>query len=223
MSHQRTADGSFTYVSPHFEETFHSRHGAKTESEHVFIQAGLKPTIEKFAGAPLAVFEMGFGSGLNALLTAMFAEEKKVHIHYQTLETHPIPIEDVAGFRIGDLFEDLEAEKILYALHRAEWEKRNQLLPFFQLLKMQADFTNWNPKGQAFHLVYYDAFAPRCQPELWEAPIAEKLYEMIMPGGLLVTYCAQGQFKRNLAAAGFEVQPLPGPPGKREMTRALRK
>lgn len=220
MSHLRTADGSFTYISPIFKETYHSQHGAVSESQHVFIEAGLDAVKNEISDRPLHIFEMGMGSGLNALLTLREAEKESDSIHYHTLEAYPISPTEIDGFQISTLFDSKDAEEQLRDIHLAEWDDWIPISPHFTLRKEQADFTSWNPPKDQFHLIYYDAFAPRAQSELWSTDITTKLFQMLRPGGVLVTYCAQGQFKRNLKAAGFTVEPLPGPKGKREMTRA---
>ena len=220
MPHLRTADGSFTYISPHFEETYHSRHGALAESRHVFIEAGLRAALSENPSRPLAIFEMGFGSGLNALLSQLEAEKEKKIIHYHSIEAFPLPKEELEGFKIEELFPSPKVDEQFKRLHATDWGVSQTISPYFHLLKEKADFTKWTPPEEAYQLIFYDAFAPRAQAELWSLEITQKLYDMLESGGLLVTYCAQGQFKRNLKAAGFIVEALPGPKGKREMTRA---
>jgi len=220
MSHLRTADGSFTYISPIFKETYHSKHGALSESQHVFIEAGLATARIEIDQRPLRIFEMGLGSGLNALLTLGESQKQGLAIQYLALEAYPIPSSELEGFEIKTLFDSDRAKEQFLKIHQADWNGWSRVSSDFKLRKIQADFTTWSPPSEPFHLIYYDAFAPRAQAELWSSTITHKLFQMLYPGGVLVTYCAQGQFKRNLKAAGFDVEPLPGPKGKREMTRA---
>jgi tRNA U34 5-methylaminomethyl-2-thiouridine-forming methyltransferase MnmC len=220
MHHLETADGSFTYRSPIFKETFHSRYGALSESQHVFINAGLRAIAKETVVRPIQIFEMGLGSGLNALLTAQYASEFATPIFFHSVEAYPIPIEDIDGFKVDNLFDSPSLLPQFQLIHQGEWAKPIKINTYFSFLKDQVDFVKWSAPRQRYHCIYYDAFAPRAQSELWTETVMAKLYEMLKPKGILVTYCAQGQFKRNLKSVGFTVEALPGPKGKREMTRA---
>ncbi len=223
MHHLRTSDGSFTYQSPIFKETFHSKHGALSESQHVFIEAGLEALASENNNQPLWLFEMGLGSGLNALLTAQYAQSHSIEINYQSLEAFPLPLSEIEGFEIGKQLESKSAEGEFRKIHECAWNQLSPINANFSIIKNKVDFIQWSPPQEKYHGIYYDAFAPRAQSELWTPEIMEKLFSMLRSGGLLVTYCAQGQFKRNLKSAGFSVEPLPGPKGKREMTRAWKR
>ena len=211
-----TGDGSKTIFLPELNETYHSSNGAVQESRHVFIQNGLD-LVEK-QGA-IRILEVGFGTGLNALLSASWAEMNNQSIHYIGIEAKPLSPELCFQLdyprHIGQ-----NVEKIYDELIRCDWEKDNQLTTHFTIQKREVkiqDFTAVEP----IDLIYFDAFGPRVQAEMWDITILEKMYQSLNAGGALVTYCSQGQFKRDLKAIGFSLESLPGPPGKREMTRAV--
>lgn len=212
-----TGDGSKTIFLPELNETYHSSNGAVQESRHIFIQNGLE-LAEK--GEVIRILEVGFGTGLNALLSAMWAEKNNQSIHYTGIEAKPLPPElcfqlDYPS-HIGST-----TEKIYGTLIHCEWEIDNQLSTHFSIQKREMkiqDFVAFEPMD----LIYFDAFGPRVQAEMWDITILEKMIQSLNSGGALVTYCAQGQFKRDLKAVGFSLESLPGPPGKREMTRATK-
>ncbi|PHL00535.1 SAM-dependent methyltransferase [Neolewinella marina] len=216
-----TADGSHSLHSPRFGVNYHSTHGALQESRHVFIEAGLHPLLTGYPpGQPLRILEMGFGTGLNALLVRQIARAYPDHrFYYTTFERFPVPAEVVEQLNYPEVL-GVEPE-FLHGLHAAPWEEAVDLDPNFTLLKRQADFlSDQSPDAEPCDLIFYDAFAPENQPELWSVEAMRHCARRLRTGGVLVTYCAKGQFKRNLRAAGFRVEALPGPPGKREMTRA---
>ena len=187
------------------------------ESRHVFIRAGLRPLL---AADPttVTVLEMGFGTGLNALLVRLLAREfPETHFHYVSYERYPISATQLAGLNYP---EQLGVDRrLLEELHRPGVQ--NYPGENFDLDLRMEDFLMALTGGEA-DVIFYDAFAPNAQPELWTTEAMEHCYAALREGGWLVTYCAQGQFKRNLRAAGFRVEALPGPPGKREMTRGGR-
>lgn len=199
-----TADGSHSVEIPEWKVFYHSMHGAIQESMHVFIEAGLKYWWNAHADvAECRVFEMGFGTGLNALLTLKTGKK----VVYETVEAFPLEQEITDSLNFGG------AE-----LHSCAWNTVLAITPTFSLKKVQGNLLDYTP-GQA-DVIYYDAFAPDAQPELWTEAIFEKLYSIMAPGGVLVTYCSKGSVRRALQAAGFVVEKLPGPKGKREMVRA---
>ncbi len=215
-----TRDGSHTLLHEEYGVTFHSRYGAIQESRHVFLEAGLHPrALEK---KELFVLEVGFGTGLNAFLTYLDAETHGWRIHYVAVEAHPLSLDLAHQLNYAQQLDRPEWQDRFLQLHRAPWNEVLALSPAFQLEKIQArlEELRFPPR---FDVVFFDAFAPGAQPELWEEPIFRMLYEALLPGGVLSTYCAKGAVKRILRAVGFEVEALPGPPGKREMTRALKK
>ena len=217
-----TADGSTTLFVPALNEHYHSQHGARQESAHVFIRHGLGPLLNAAAGAgrPLRILEVGLGTGLNALLTLEASQAAGVYIDYDGLETFPLPPAVVAALQPewdqrGTPFRELFA-----ALHAALWDAPMALLPGFELRKLHQPLQEAVLPTGYYDLIYFDAFAPEKQPELWTEAVFAQLYYAAAPGAVLVSYCAQGQFRRNLRAASWITERLPGPPGKREMTRA---
>lgn len=213
-----TSDGSHTVALPGLGITYHSHHGAVQESVHVFIRAGLHRALEAFPEGPLFIFEMGFGTGLNAWLSLQQAEEKGRSIHYTAVERYPLSEAEAVALN----YASTGKEKDQFAqLHHAAWQIDVPVGTRFTLHKIKADLSTYQPVNR-FHLVYYDAFAPSAQPELWTKELFEKLFEALHPGGLLTTYCSKGDVRRALQAAGFIVEKLQGPPGKREMVRAVK-
>jgi len=211
-----TGDGSHTLYIEALGEYYHSTHGAIRESEYVFIEKGLKAC----KGTSVDLLEVGFGTGLNALLTLNHAREKGVSIRYDALELYPLPPEVYRKLNYADHL-DQQAAGWFEELHSAPWNRLTEITPFFRLHKLERDFVSFEP-NRSYDLVFFDAFAPGKQPEMWSSQPMTKLFQALRPRGLLVTYCAQGKFKRMLKDIGFEVESLPGPPGKREMTRAIR-
>lgn len=219
-----TGDGSHTVVNDRFGVPYHSTHGAITESQHVFIQHGLLPALEDAQGRPVRILEMGFGTGLNALLTMITLEKKDspgASVVYYTYEAFPVSEETVKNLNFP---EELGiSSSRLTDLHNADWGEPTPVTAQFSLEKYHRDFITDEercyPEGK-IDVIYYDAFAPNSQPAFWEGPALDHCYRALRPGGWLTTYCAKGQFKRNLRAAGFTVEGVPGPPGKREMTIA---
>ena len=215
-----TADGSPTLYVPALKEHYHSQHGAAQESRHVFIEAGLRPLLAaRLGGETLDVLEVGLGTGLNALLTLEAAQATGITIMYDGYETYPLPPAAVAALR--PQWAAKPALSVAFAqLHAAPWNVAVELNEAFSLTKIQEQVQAADLPADYYNLIYFDAFAPEKQPELWTEVVFEKLYAAAAPGAVLVSYCAQGQFRRNLRAAGWLTEKLPGPPGKREMTRA---
>lgn len=217
---QKTSDGSSTLVHMVLGELYHSRHGAWTESQHIYILHGLHCLLETELPS-IRVFEMGFGSGLNAALTREEADRHQIPVHYTSLELYPLDASVIDKMEMPRQTPD--ARKRWLDLHRSTWGEATQISPYFTLHKLQAAFPNIPQETYAkWHLVYYDAFAPAAQPELWNAEAMRACYEILVPGGMWLSYCAKGQVRRILRDAGFEVEALPGPPGKREITRAIK-
>jgi tRNA U34 5-methylaminomethyl-2-thiouridine-forming methyltransferase MnmC len=214
-----TKDGSHTIAIPEKGVMYHSVHGAIQESRHVFIKAGLAYVYDRLEQSAISIFEMGFGTGLNAFLTAIFALENKKHIYYTAVETSPLSTEEV---NVLNYAETLGYAKFFQQLHQCSWNEDVALHEFFTLRKVKTDLAAFTTSRQ-FDLVYYDAFAPSAQPELWTKEIFEKLYTMLNTNGVLVTYCSKGDVRRAMLSADFIVKKLPGPPGKREMLRAERR
>ncbi|WP_276498636.1 tRNA (5-methylaminomethyl-2-thiouridine)(34)-methyltransferase MnmD [Pontibacter litorisediminis] len=217
---RQTKDGSNTLYVPELNEHYHSVHGALQESQHVFIKYGLEHALEQ--KKDLKVLEVGFGTGLNAILTFPYALAKKAFIQYDTLEKYPLSEEVVQQLHYENIILNPELYEYFLKLHKAPWNEPAEVIPYFTLQKMHESLEEFVAPSSYYDVVYFDAFAPEKQPELWSDAMFEKLYKAVRPGGILVTYCAKGSFKRSLKAAGFTVEALPGPPGKREMTRGLK-
>lgn len=212
-----TQDGSHSIYSEQYGVTYHSKYGAVTESLHVFIEAGLR---FKAAVQPeMSVLEVGLGTGLNAFLSWLEAERRGLLVRYTGLEAYPVLPDEAEGFNFAEQLSVPMRHADFMRLHTCAWERRAKLSEHFWFHKKQARLEAYRP-AQTFDLIYFDAFAPQAQPELWTERIFAMLYKSLRPEGILVTYCAQGDFKRKLKSVGFEVERLPGPPGKREMTRA---
>ncbi len=213
-----TSDGSHTLYVPHLQEHYHSTNGALQESEHVFIRMGLQAIRQQ----EIHIFEVGFGTGLNALLTALYASQQGKKVFYQAIERYPIASEKLSELNYTQMLSS-ESASVFEALHQADWDREVVVNDNFTVCKIQADLTSYSfDEDKKFQLVYFDAFAPDKQPEMWSEPLLLRLYEAMAPGGILVTYCAKGEIRRRLQRCGFSVERLPGPPGKREMLRAER-
>lgn len=214
----QTADGSTTIYLPEWNEHYHSSHGALQEAQHVFIQHGLNAMTCDY----ITIFEMGFGTGLNALLTYFAAEKRNQYIHYIGLEAFPPSHEELEAMNYSQFTANPEALEVYRMLHETAYGNPQSLTEHFVLEKIEATLEETDFSKETIDLIFYDAFGPRVQPHLWTLEIFQKLYSWLSPGGMLVTYCAKGQVKRDLKEAGFKVEALPGPPGKREMTRAIK-
>lgn len=213
-----TEDGSHTIKNHAFNETYHSVHGAMNESLHVFIKNGLKFFLARSGGA-ICVLEVGFGTGLNAWLTAKHAAGTMVNLNYRALELHPLSEAIWSQLNYATTKDD---RTLFNKLHRVVWNKPVPVTPEMLIHKMANSVYDLELNQACIDLIYYDAFAPQKQPEMWTGHILEKVAGWLKPGGVLVTYCAKGQVKRDLKSAGLTVETLPGPPGKREMIRAIK-
>lgn len=213
----KTADGSTTIRIPEMEENYHSHHGAIQEAVHVFLDHGL----DFMKQDHIRVFEMGFGTGLNALLTLKRSLESNTSIDYVGIEAYPVEKELIDGLNYIDLV-GTDYRDDFSKMHEADWGVKTVINQSFSLTKIHAKIEEYSPEGEKFDLIYFDAFGPRAQGDMWELPVLQKMAELLKDGGVLVTYCAQGQFKRHLKSIGFTIERLPGPPGKREMTRATK-
>lgn len=207
---ETTADGSHTLFLPKMGEHYHSVNGAIQESNHVYIEAGFK----QCRRSEIHVLEMGFGSGLNALLTALEAERQKIKVVYTGLEEFPLSQEIINRLN----YTNYQENNLFQTLHQIEWGKLESVNPYFYLEKIQTDFRDFNFPNK-YDVVYYDAFAPDKQPEVWSQALFDKIFTAMNPGGILTTYCAKGNIRRMMQQAGFSVERITGPPGKREMLR----
>lgn len=206
--------------SAHFDATYHSIHGAVIESDHVFIKNGLLFQFENLNQHELHILEMGFGTGLNAFLTYITSKNLQLKINYHSIEAFPVLTNDALTLNYSESYSE-EEQYFFRKLHECEWNKDVHISDNFNLHKHQCLLDNFK-SDLKFDVIYYDAFSPTDQPELWTTDVFKKMYDLLTDKGILVTYCAQGQMKRNMKEAGFLVKPLPGPPGKREMTRAIK-
>jgi len=217
MKLEQTADGSYTLYVPELDEHYHSVKGALTESQHIFIDMGLKHS----AIIEARILEIGLGTGLNCFLTLMEAETSQKKVHYTGIERFPLNMEVIQKLDYPSMI-GRGHEDDYFAIHQAPWGEDTELSPWFTLHKIKGDFTHYRfEKG--YDIIYFDAFAPEKQPEMWEQSLFDGLYQTLNEGGVLTTYCAKGVVRRMLQSAGFKVERLPGPPGgKREILRATK-
>ncbi len=213
-----TADGSKTIFLPELNEHYHSVHGALQEAQHVFISNGLNIQTADY----ITILEMGFGTGLNALLTYFSSEKRNQYVHYIGIEAFPTSENEWREMEYDQFSKDPDAKAVFERIHTCEWNKAQEVSEHFVIEKQLVEIKNARIEPLTVDLIYYDAFGPRVQPELWTLEQFSTIYNWLAPGGILVTYCAKGQVKRDLIAAGFSLESLPGPPGKREMIRATK-
>lgn len=217
---QQTSDGSQTIAIPEMHVTYHSIHGAVQESMHVFINAGLLHVVDQYE--TINIFEMGFGTGLNALLTLDAAIQFGKKINYHTVEQFPLSEAEYLQLNYENYLQQKDVHAHLFQMRNCEWNSIIHIHPQFSFNKQQQSLLDFTTQ-EKFNLIYYDAFAPTAQPELWTKEIFEKMFNMLEENGILVTYCSKGDVRRAMLAAGFVVEKLQGPPRKREMLRAIKK
>jgi tRNA U34 5-methylaminomethyl-2-thiouridine-forming methyltransferase MnmC len=214
---KETMDGSHTIYQPELGEHYHSTKGALQESRHVFIENGY----DFFdTDKELNILEVGFGTGLNALLTLAENRQTSRKVFYTGIEKYPLTPETIQELNYANYIDGTSTDE-LFEMHNELWDDWMEFSGGFFLKKIKVDFLNYQPTG-LFDLIYFDAFAPDKQPELWSEEVFKQCYEILSEGGVLVTYSAKGLIKRRLGSIGFNVETLPGPPGKREMIRALK-
>jgi tRNA U34 5-methylaminomethyl-2-thiouridine-forming methyltransferase MnmC len=212
-----TADGSTTLVVVGWEEPYHSMHGAIQEARHVFIKTGLR----HIGLSSLSILEMGFGTGLNALITLMEADAFNISVSYTGIEAYPVTADETGQLNYILQLGAENFEEAFMEMHNAPWEVPVKITDTFTLLKKKSDFREVAPEA-GYDLIYFDAFGAGVQPELWTEAVFSNMYGALRNGGVLVTYAAKGSVRRAMQAAGFFVERLPGPPGKREMLRATK-
>jgi tRNA U34 5-methylaminomethyl-2-thiouridine-forming methyltransferase MnmC len=215
-----TGDGSHTLYLPGLNEHYHSTFGAIAESRHIFLETGYKHIFR--TEEPVRILEIGFGTGLNALLTFMESEKLNGKTEYASIELYPLQAEVYVKLNFPDLLNDDSCRKIFLRMHELPWNSKTQLSGNFRILKINTSLELYQPPEAYFDLVYFDAFGPDVQPEMWTLEVFEKMASALRNKGVLVTYSTKGTVRRNLIAAGFSVEKLPGPPGKREILRATR-
>lgn len=216
-----TSDGSHSVFSEKFNADYHSKHGAIQESQHVFIKSGLQYYLQNNQPTTLNIFEMGFGTGLNAFLAFLEMQDSNVNIEYTAVEQFPLEVEVYTALNYAELLGVENRKNDFLKMHQCEWNAFCTISQKFTLRKMNAQLQTLN-HDQKYHIVFYDAFAHSSQPELWETEIFTQLFNTMEQSGVLITYSAKGQVRRNLQAAGFQVERIQGPPGKREMLRAIK-
>lgn len=209
-----TSDGSTTIHLPDWNEQYHSKNGSINETYHVFIKSGLQEVVAD----KISLLEIGFGTGLNSFITYLEHQKK---IDYVGVEAYPVTLEEVDKMNFISVL-DVEKEKQIFKkMHNVSWEEKHQITEDFSLLKRKQFFEDIDDEN-AFHLIYFDAFGARVQPQLWTVAIFEKMFKALKKNGILVTYSAKGSVRRAMQEVGFKVERLPGPPGKREMLRAIK-
>ncbi len=215
---QPTQDGSQTILNTQINETYHSSHGALTESKHIFIGEGYQTIPGKTRS--MTILEVGFGTGLNALLTLVACEKDQRKVHYVAIEPYPLPDEILKQLSYPGLVGSCDERTRFYQMHHIPWGVPYFISDHFILNKLDQKLQDVGFQEDKFNLVYFDAFSPEVQPEMWTEAIFKELFKALQPGGILVTYSVKGEVRRNLKAVGFDVEKIPGPPGKREITRA---
>ena len=215
----RTADGSTTIFLPEWDEHYHSKHGALQEAYHVFIRMGLDHVRTQRSMPAISIMEIGFGTGLNAFITLMEAERQNFQVNYTGIEAYPVSPEEVQALNYTSSLKEARGEEYFRLLHDSPWEESGEITPHFRLFKKKQFFQEIEAED-AFDLIYFDAFGARVQPNLWTEDIFFRMFRALKAGGTLVTYSAKGSVRRAMQAVGFQVERLPGPPGKREMLRA---
>lgn len=219
-----TNDGSHTFYVPEIDECYHSTNGAIQESRHIFIDAGLKQC-EK---AEINLLEIGFGTGLNALLTAALLEKEEIRakkINYTTIELYPLSVEEAMQLNYPELIAQTDenllekVESFFEKMHTSPWGEKVQISEKFLLTKLHLNFTQYEPTDN-FDVIYFDAFSPEKQPEMWSEELFKKLYLCAAKNAVMTTYSAKGAVRRAMQSAGFRVERISGPPGKREILRA---
>lgn len=216
-----TGDGSKTIHIPDWNEQYHSKHGAINEAKHVFIKSGFDHYLEQHQPDKLFILEIGFGTGLNAFITYLEAQQRNQRIDYVGVEAYPVTVEEAKVMQYAKQLKEEGKEPVFERMHATSWETSQTIDAQFVLTKRKQLFKDITDK-ERYHLIYFDAFGARVQPELWTAAIFKIMYEALMVDGVLVTYAAKGSVRRAMQEVGFEVERLPGPPGKREMLRATK-
>lgn len=214
-----TADGSHSLFNKALNETYHSIHGAVGESKHVFIQNGLDFFCQRTSQKQINILEVGFGTGLNALLSLQYIANHAIDINYTTLEAYPLEKEIWSSLNYAD---SIESKHHFELMHTEPWAQWNSITSNFQLFKINQTLQQVELPSAAYDLIFFDAFAPSKQPDMWIIEMLEKVVKSMAPNSIFVTYCAKGQLKRDLKTLGLQVETLQGPPGKHEMIRGVK-
>ncbi len=219
-----TSDGSTTIHIPDWNEQYHSKHGAIQEAEHVFLKMGLEFYVSKKLNnksQEISILEIGFGTGLNAFMTYLKAAKNAFLINYIGIEAYPVASDEVQKMNYTQELKAETSSNVFEKMHNVSWDKKHNITSTFSLTKRKQFFEDISDK-EVCNLIYFDAFGARNQPELWTESIFSKMYIALKKDGVLVTYAAKGSVRRAMQAVGFTVERLPGPPGKREMLRAIK-
>lgn len=217
-----TEDGSHSIFNAALDETYHSRHGAIQESLHVFIQNGLRFWLNGKSTSKVSILEIGLGTGLNTLLTVQESLKGSIQYYYTSVEAFPVPMDLIQQLNYARQLNWDSGEKLFHEIHSSRWNSPMWLTPQLMLEKREMKIQELELKENQYDVIFFDAFAPNKQPEMWNIPVLKKVTKSMKPDGVLVTYCAKGQLKRDLRSLGLAVESLPGPPGKREMVRAMK-
>ena len=216
-----TEDGTSTLYIEELKELYHSRNGALTESEFVYINKGLKYWSKASSVAKCRVLEIGYGTGLIAFLTYLNSFKIKKKIDYTSLEAYPVSTRKLEELNYNQLFKEKDSTQSFEEFSKLKWELNHQITPNFSITKKEILFEKFIA-SDLYDIIFYDAFGAHAQPEIWAPELLKKCFDILNPGGVWVSYCAKGSVRRGLKISGFEVQRLPGPPGKREMLRAIK-
>ncbi len=214
-----TADGSNSVLNTRLNETYHSTHGAIQESQFIFIDRGLDFVVQSQKLSEVKILEIGFGTGLNALLSLQYAFANDITVQYETIEAYPLDESVWTELNYPVKTKDLTH---FQHLHQAPWEERVAIANNFSLFKREQLLQDASFNSSLYDIVFFDAFAPTTQPELWEKEMLKKVVDALKPSGIFVTYCAKGQLRRDLKDLGMTVEKVPGPPGKREFIRGVK-
>jgi|TARA_B100000768_G_scaffold133345_1_gene124120 tRNA U34 5-methylaminomethyl-2-thiouridine-forming methyltransferase MnmC len=225
MNHKKkqikTEDGSITYRIEALKENYHSLHGAVTESRFVYLTEGFNFWTQKNKDSECNILELGYGTGLMSYLSFLESDKFRKYINYTSLEPYPLKLEEVYLLKYDQFFNNSRDLMTFNKFSTLSWEVVQEISPYFKIIKNEICFEDFKSK-KFFDLIYYDAFGAHAQPELWEPKLMKKCYSLLKPGGVWVSYCAKGSVRRGLKDSGFSVFRLPGPPGKREMLRAVK-
>jgi tRNA U34 5-methylaminomethyl-2-thiouridine-forming methyltransferase MnmC len=224
-----TSDGSTSIHLPDWNEQYHSKHGAIQEAYHVFIKAGLEKfyddflvEVDKNKFDEISILEIGFGTGLNAFITFLEAQKKNLKVDYIGVEAYPVLDDEIQKLNYVSELKALKNKSEFEQMHQVSWDVKHQISDTFKLTKRKQFFENIDDENR-FDIIYFDAFGATNQPELWTESIFKKMYHALKIEGVLTTYSAKGSVRRALQSVGFTVERLEGPPGKREMLRAIKK
>ena len=215
-----TKDGSPSIFIDELNETYHSRHGALTESDYVYINKGLSYWLENNNIKEVKIFEMGLGTGLNAYLSYIYSLEHQLSIDYVSIEKFPLNKNEIENLKMKDILPEAQYHHFFDQLHNSKWNLIHKVSDF-SFHKIKGDFFGMK-LGQNFDVLFYDAFGYLAQSEMWEKKALEICFNLLKTEGIWVSYCSKGQVRRDLEKVGFSVERLEGPPGKREMLRAIK-